>query len=281
VAKTLKALDTSITTVEVLEELTPDEERERQRLEWKVEKAFYEAGASLRLLRDKRLYRSTHPTFESYCHDRFGYHRRHCYQLIDAAAVVENLCANSAQIDGGTSRGQTMPTNEYQVRPLTKLEPVEQVTVWQQAVSEVGGKVPSGRIVKGIVERLKEKPLFIASNFCCVGDVFTLTLLEGTLRKYSGYPCVAVELKHFTLDVDVYDMTLTVKPENLKKIDDPDVRRQLPAIQQRIKRVRNVGMLDRGTNYVLDGLGRQTYLTDFEEKLLSFLEKEYGIEPNS
>ena len=280
-AKTLKALDTSITTVEVLEELTPDEEKERHRLEWKVEMAFYEAGSALRLLRDKRLYRSTHPTFESYCHDRFGYHRRHCYQLIDAAAVVENLCANSAQKDGETSRGQIMPTNEYQVRPLTKLEPVEQVTVWQQAVSEVGGKVPSGRIVKGIAERLKEKPLFTASNFCCVGDVFTLTLLEGTERKYNGYPCVAVELKHFTLDVDVYDMTLTVKPENLKKIDDPDVRRQLPAIQKRIKRVRNVGMLDRGTNYVLDGLGRQTYLTDFEEKLLSFLEKEYGIESNS
>lgn len=174
-----------------------------------------------------------------------------------------------------------MPTNEYQVRPLTKLEPVEQVMAWQQAVSEAGGKVPSGRTVKGIVERLKEKPLFTASNFCCVGDVFTLTLLEGTERKYNGYPCVAVELKHFTLDVDVYDMTLTVKPENLKPIDDPDIRRQLPAIQERIKRVRNVGMLDRGTNYVLDGLGRQTYLTDFEEKLLSFLEKEYGIEPNS
>ena len=279
-AKANKALDTSNTTIEVLEELTPDEEKERHRLEWKVEMAFYEAGSALRLLRDKRLYRSTHPTFESYCHDRFGYHRRHCYQLIDAAAVVENLCANSAQIDGGTSRGQTMPTNEYQVRPLTKLEPVEQVMAWQQAVSEAGGKVPSGRTVKGIVERLKEKPLFTASNFCCVGDVFTLTLLEGTLRKYNGYPCVAVELKHFTLDVDVYDMTLTVKPENLKPIDDPDVRRQLPAIQKRIKRVRNVGMLDRGTNYVLDGLGRQTYLTDFEEKLLSFLEKEYGIEPN-
>ena len=103
-ARANKALDTSITTVEVLEELTPDEERERQRLEWKVEKAFYEAGASLRLLRDKRLYRSTHPTFESYCHDRFGYHRRHCYQLIDAAAVVENLCANSAQIFHYTCR---------------------------------------------------------------------------------------------------------------------------------------------------------------------------------
>lgn len=280
-AKALKALDTSTTTVEVLEELTPDEERERHRLEIKIDRAISESWLALKQLRDRRLYRSTHKTFEEYCHDRFGYHRRHCYQLIDAAAVVENLCAIGAQKSLDINGAQILPTSERQVRPLTKLQPVEQVIVWQQAVSEVGGKVPSGRTVKGIVERLKEKPLFTASNFCCVGDVFTLTLLEGTERKYNGYPCVAVELKHFTLDVDVYDMTLTVKPENLKKIDDPDVRRQLPAIQQRIKRVRNVGMLDRGTNYVLDGLGRQTYLTDFEEKLLSFLEKEYGIEPNS
>ena len=90
-ARANKALDTSNTTVEVLEELTPDEERERQRLEWKVEKAFYEAGASLRLLRDKKLYRSTHKTFEAYCHYRFGYNRSRSYQLIDAAGVVENL----------------------------------------------------------------------------------------------------------------------------------------------------------------------------------------------
>ncbi|MDV2996843.1 MAG: hypothetical protein N4J56_006548 [Chroococcidiopsis sp. SAG 2025] len=37
-------------------------------------------------------------------------------------------------------------------------------------------------------------------------------------------------------------------------------------------------LLDRGAYYVLDGLGRQTYLTDFEEKLLSLLEQEHGID---
>ena len=276
-AREKKALETSIPTIEVLEELTPDEEKERHRLEWKVEMAFYEAGSALRLLRDKRLYRSTHPTFESYCHDRFGYHRRHCYQLIDAAAVVENLCANGAQKSLDINGAQILPTSERQVRPLTKLQPIEQVIAWQQAVQEAGGKVPCGRTVKGIVERLKEKPLFTASNFCCVGDVFTLTLLEGTLRKYNGYPCVAVELKHFTLDVDVYDMTLTVKPENLKKIDAPDVRRQLPVTLKRIRHLRNLDLVERGAEAVLAHLGRQIYLTDFESDLLAFMEQRYGI----
>lgn len=91
-AKTVLEKQASLGVIEVLEELTPDEERERHRLEWKVERAFYEAGAALRELRDKRLYRSTHRTFEEYCYERFGYTRRRPYQLIEAAIVFENLC---------------------------------------------------------------------------------------------------------------------------------------------------------------------------------------------
>ena len=77
----------------VTDELTEEEERDRLFLERKVERAFYEAGRALRELRDRRLYRSTHKTFEEYCSDRFGFKRRHPYQLIDAANVVDNLSA--------------------------------------------------------------------------------------------------------------------------------------------------------------------------------------------
>ena len=90
---------------------------------------------------------------------------------------------------------------------------------------------------------------------------------------------MAVELKHFTIDVDVYDITITVitvKPENLKKIDDPDVRRQLPAMIKRIKRLRQCD-LDRSADEILGLLGRRTYLTDFEPDLLAFMEQRYGI----
>lgn len=270
--------------VEVIEELTPDEERERHRLELKVERAFYEAGCALRELRDLRLYRSTHKTFEEYCGDRFGFARRRPYQLIDAVSVVDNLCTNSSHSDWDenlcTICTQILPTNEGQVRPLTKLQPEEQRSCWQKAVDLADGKVPTGKIVKGVVERMREKPLYKASDFCEVGDVFTLTRLEGSERKYNGYPCFAIELKHFTINVDVYDTTLAVKPENLKKIDSPDVYRQLPVTLQRIRQLRNKEQVDRGEEAVLAHLGRQMYLTDFEEKLLSFLEQEHGIKPN-
>jgi hypothetical protein len=45
-------------------DLTHDEQRDRLALERKVEQAFYIAGLSLAQLRDRRLYRSTHSSFE-------------------------------------------------------------------------------------------------------------------------------------------------------------------------------------------------------------------------
>ncbi len=47
-----------------IDPLTIDEESDRFSWERKVERAFYEAGKALRELRNRRLYRSTHFTFE-------------------------------------------------------------------------------------------------------------------------------------------------------------------------------------------------------------------------
>ncbi|OWY62418.1 hypothetical protein B7486_58555 [cyanobacterium TDX16] len=84
-------------------------------------------------------------------------------------------------------------------------------------------------------------------------------------------------MKDFTIEVDVFDGTMAVKPENLRPIDSPDVCRQLPAMMQRIKQLRSVELLDRGTEAVFQHLGRQTYLTDLEVELLTFLEQRYGV----
>jgi hypothetical protein len=69
-----------VTAVEV-PELTPEEQRDRLHLERRVERAFFEAGKALMELRDRRLYRSTHSTFEEYCKERFGFERRHPYRF--------------------------------------------------------------------------------------------------------------------------------------------------------------------------------------------------------
>jgi hypothetical protein len=80
----------TVSAVEVTE-LTQEEQSDRLHLERKVERAFFEAGKALIELRDRRLYRSTHKTFDEYCLDRFGYNRSRSYQLVDAAVVVDNL----------------------------------------------------------------------------------------------------------------------------------------------------------------------------------------------
>jgi len=121
-------------------ELTEDEQRDRLHLERKVERAFFEAGKALAELRDRRLYRSSHRTFEEYCRDRFGHSRQKSNYLIAASQVYENLttncCQNSEVKDLTTNGTQILPTSEGQVRPLTKLEPQQQWEVWQIAIED-------------------------------------------------------------------------------------------------------------------------------------------------
>ncbi|MEH2255252.1 hypothetical protein [Nostoc sp.] len=50
-----------------------------------------------------------------------------------------------------------LPTSERQVRPMTKLEPQQQYEVWLTAVEQAGGKMPTGRIVKDVVQRIMER----------------------------------------------------------------------------------------------------------------------------
>ncbi len=262
-----------VAAVEVFEELTEAELADLYRLEHKVERAFYEAGKALLELRERRLYRSTHKTWEAYCKDRFGFGRDSADTKILASQVVEEIRESLP-----TNRRQILPTTLEQVRPLIKLkDALVRIDAWVKAVDENNGKVPSGRIVKGIVERLKSKPLYSASDFCSTGDVFVLARLEGAERKYNSCWAIASDVKDFTVVVDVHDTRLIVKPENLKPIDEPDVRRQLPQILKRIRRLRECGLLDRCAYTVLESLGRQTYLTSLEEKMLKLMEQEYGI----
>ncbi|MEH1914669.1 hypothetical protein [Nostoc sp.] len=107
----------TVSAVEVTE-LTQEEQSDCLPLERKVEQAFFEAGKALIELRDRRLYCSTHKTFDEYCLNRFGYNRSRSYQLVDGAVVVDNLQKCPQFVD-------ILPTAEGQVRPITKLEPFD------------------------------------------------------------------------------------------------------------------------------------------------------------
>jgi hypothetical protein len=250
-------------------ELTPSEEEERIRLEEIVERSFVEAGRALKRLRDGKLYRSTHRTFEDYALERFGFSRRHPYYLIDAACVVDNLLEKCEPLV------HILPTSERQVRPLTQLDPKVQREAWQQAVSDAGGKVPSSRVVKSVVDRIREKNL--VSNPWRVGDVAEIIVKENPdLRGRGGCWAIVSEVLDFSCIVQMWDGEYLAKIENLKTLDLPDDQQEeVRSLCDRVSRLTEISELDRSARVLLASLGRQTFLTDVEEQLLETLESYY------
>jgi hypothetical protein len=118
----------------ILEALADDEVILREQLEYEVEQgldgAFKVANALLQI-REKRLYRSTHATYEEYVEDRFQMSSRRARHLTFAAGVVKSL------EDAGVSE---LPTNESQVRGLQGLSPEDYKKVWEEAQRVANGK---------------------------------------------------------------------------------------------------------------------------------------------
>lgn len=256
-----------------LAELTCDEQSDRLFLERKVERAFYEAGKALIELRDRRLYRSTHKTFEEYCRDRFSYNRSRSYQLIDAAGVVDNLHLCPQFVD-------ILPTKEGQVRSLTQLEPEQQCEVWQQAIAEAGGKVPSGRVVKDIVQRIRERTK--VPNPYRLGEVCQIVVKDNPdLRGRGGCWCIVTQLGDYSCTVTAWDGVYTLKLEHLKPLEYSGMDcEQMNSVCDRLTKLRNSGKLEEAAMSVLQHMGqvKRPYLTPLEEKLLSVLETVYEVE---
>ncbi|BBD70666.1 hypothetical protein NIES4072_70330 [Nostoc commune NIES-4072] len=282
------ALATITVTAVEIPELTEEEQSDRLHLERKVEKAVFEAGKALMELRDRRLYRSTHSTFEEYCKDRFGFERRHPYRLIEASAVFDNLikmCPNWTQNEDDpdtvhSGQRQILPTAEGQVRPMTKLQPQEQQEAWLRAVEVAGGKVPTGRIVKDVVQRIMERTQ--VPNTYQIGEVCQIITKDNPeLRGKGGCWGIVNHVGEFSCTVKTWDGEYTVGLQHLKSYNYlPAECQQMQVICDRISRVYS-DSLEETVKSLLQLLGRvnRPYLTAVEEKLLKLLELEYGRIP--
>ncbi len=267
--------ESSRAKVEVVEELSPEEEADLFRLELKVERAWDEAARALRELRERRLYRSKYKTFEEYCRDRFGFTRQSANFKIAAADVMENLTTFSCQI---------LPTKETQVRPLTKLKSDEQPQVWEEAVKQNGGKVPSERVVKdavlrhvGIIARLKEKspPLPEFTQ----GDVVEIkTRKRSPLNPFNG---MWGTIKHvgsfsYTVRLSIVKDVQQCKEEEMIKVDD-EYTADIRAISARIEWLVQNFDLEPIEYDILNNLQRSKCFTPKQLMLLAYLEQQYGI----
>jgi N6-adenosine-specific RNA methylase IME4 len=107
---------------------------------------FVEVGRALLEIRDARLYRATHGTFNEYCRERWSFSRERGRQLIQAAQVVEAL---------PTTVG--IPANEAQARELAPLLPDETTLVetWRELKAEYGADLTASTIKSIVGGRLE------------------------------------------------------------------------------------------------------------------------------
>jgi hypothetical protein len=168
------------------EETLSGEERQRfESLEKQIQEfqaAALVVGRALRDSRDARLYRETHRTFEAYVEDRFDMTRGHAYNLMAAVGAAETLAAKGIEV-----------ANEFQVRPLIKLDADQRAEAWQMAAAAANGNRVTHRHVKAAVDELtgKRPPMQFAAPKAALGDSASSSESEdvywsGALTEHLG-----------------------------------------------------------------------------------------------
>ena len=142
---------------------------------------------------------------------------RSCYvnYLIAGSLIVDNIIMGTNTSlqkkadEMGTNSSQILPTSEVQVRPLAKLEPQQQLLVWQQAVEQAGGQVPPARIVKDIVQRIMEWTQ--VPNSYQIGEVCQILAKDNSsLRGKGGCWGIVNHVGEFSYTVKTWDGEYTV-----------------------------------------------------------------------
>lgn len=100
--------------------------------------AFVACGKALEAIRDKKLYRAKHATFDEYCQKVWGWSRQRAHQLIQSSETVRSLPAEmSTMVDKISERG---------ARELTKVAKSSRVRVLKGVADS--GEVTAERISK-------------------------------------------------------------------------------------------------------------------------------------
>lgn len=119
-------------TAEVGNKLTAAERNRLTKYEATIRshfESFRLAGEALKNIREARLYRETHDTFENYCREKWDMSKTQANRLIAAAKVVENISTVAP-------KAVTEHLTESVIRSLAPLDPKEQKAAIKQAIKE-------------------------------------------------------------------------------------------------------------------------------------------------
>lgn len=117
--------------------------------------AFWAAGKALHIIRDARLYRETHKTFDAYCEDRWGWERAYADKLIRTWPIAEALVKKQGA-------AETTPIGVKKLNQAQAWELVPAADSWDvdaaafvyDTVVEVNGTDVTAAILKGAVKAL-------------------------------------------------------------------------------------------------------------------------------
>jgi hypothetical protein len=101
--------------------------------------SFLQVGEALLRIRDRRLYRGNHETFEAFCREKFRFSRPHASRLLNAASVVQALAQEERWKPLSPTGDMMLPDSERQVRALLTIESKDRPAAWLQAVELAGG----------------------------------------------------------------------------------------------------------------------------------------------
>ncbi len=141
-------MSATTTTEGALEPIIMDESHDLIALEKVIERGletFVQVGEALAEIRDRKLYRIEHPTFDAYLDKKWSLSRSRACRLIQAAETVKVLPTGNR------------PQTERQARPLATLPPAQRVEVWEKAVAASPDGQPTAAEVKAAVEKVKPK----------------------------------------------------------------------------------------------------------------------------
>lgn len=101
---------------------------------------FAEAGQALKAVRDEKLYRATHKTFEAYHLDVWGLSSSQTYRLMEASGVAQ-IASPIGEVPSEAVARELAPLKD---------EPEKLIGAWQRAVEEHGK--PTAAQVRKIVQ---------------------------------------------------------------------------------------------------------------------------------
>ena len=161
--------------------LTETECKELESCERLIEtgiKVWYQVGEALLHIRDKKLYRTSHKTFEEYCRERWDMGRGKANYLIRGTEIYQDLVTI-------VTKDEPLPTNESQARELAAVPAPLRPVVWRIAVKTA----PNG------------KPT--ASHIKSTGNVVKIAVHTGAIDDGEGndIPLDAAMLDHYKVAI--------------------------------------------------------------------------------